>query len=457
MITDQQLAPTPTLASPLEVEQLIADEQLAPEPAPAFARPRGLTVNAISLMLATCATSALGLIFWALVAHVHSTAAFGRAFAEVAALTLLATLSQLNMNNVIIRLLPVAGRFTGTFIARAYLAVTALGLVVGSAFVASGFGSSVVGTGFWERAIFIGAVALLAIFTLQDSVLTALRIAHWVPVENVSFGSAKLALLPLLAFLPARLGPVVAWIIPVAVGVIAVNLLLFRGPVAQTRRMDSGELPERGRLLSFIAAEYACTLCALATLQVMPLLVLWRLGAVSEGYFTLPWLICTGITLLLWNIGASFVVAVMASPADVHKLLHRSLRLGGAVVLGAVLACCVAGSLILGVAGHRYAVHGTSLLLLLGVSVPFTAVTVLYSSFAWIEQKLWRLVAIEAGSGLLLLTITFALLPHVGLVAIGWAYIGSQGLAAILMTPALRARFAAQSVTVSAIPAEGMP
>ncbi len=452
---EEQLAPAPTLGRPAEVERLIADEKRAQ--ARTLARPQGLTVNAISLMFATCASSALGLLFWALVAHTHTTAAFGRAFAEVAALTLLATLAQLNMNNVVIRLLPVAGRFTGTFVARAYVAVTALGLIVGTAFIASGFGSGVVGAGSGERAIFVVAVALLAIFTLQDSVLTALRIAHWVPVENSSFGAFKLALLPLFAFLPGRLGPVVAWIVPVAIAVVAVNLLLFKGPIAQKRRMDSGELPPRGRLLSFVAAEYACTLCALATLQVMPLLVLWRLGAVREGYFTLPWLICTGITLLLWNIGSSFVVAVMANPAETRELLRRSLRLGGTVVLCAVVVCCFAGSLILGVAGHRYAEHGTSLLILLGVSVPFTAVTVLYSAFAWIEQKLWRLVAIEAGSGLLLLTITFSLLPHLGLPAIGWACIAAQGLAAILMAPSLRARFAADTAIVAAIPAEGMP
>jgi O-antigen/teichoic acid export membrane protein len=416
-----------------------------------------MTVNAVSLMLATCASSVLGLVFWAVVAHVHSASAVGGAFAEVSALTLLATLSQLNMTNVFIRLLPLAGRFTASFILRGYVAVTALALVLGSAFVASGLGSGVVGGVVWERALFVAAVALFAIFALQDSVLTALRIAHWVPVENTIFSAMKLALLPLLAFLPARVGPVVVWVLPAAIAVIAVNLLLFRGQVGRTRSMPGGELPARRRLLSFIAAEYAGNLCAVATLQVMPLLVLWRLGAVREAYFTLPWLLCMGITLLLWNIGASFVVAMMAGQADSGELLRRSLRLGGAVVLIALLACCLGGPLILQVAGHGYAQHGAPLLRLLGASAPFTAVTVVYSAFAWIEQRLWRLVGIQAGSGLLLLGLTFALLPALGLSAVGWSYIAAQGLAALLMVPALRARFATDTTMASAIPAEGLP
>ncbi len=416
-----------------------------------------MTVNAVSLMVATLATSALGLIFWALTAHVVNTAEVGGAFAEVAALTLLATLAQLNMTNVFIRLLPVAGRFTASFIARGYVAVTSLALILGSAFVASGLGSEVVGAGWAERGLFVVAVALFAIFALQDSILTALRIAPWVPVENASVASVKLVLLPLVAFLPAHLGPVVAWVLPVAVAVVAVNLLLFRGPLAQTRRMDGGELPPRRRLLSFVAAEYACNLCALAILQVMPLLVLWRLGSVEEAYFTLPWLICISITSLLWCIGASFVVAATANPADMPHLLRRSLRLGGVVVVGAVLACCVGGSLILQIAGPGYAEHGASLLRLLGLSAPFTAVTVVYSAFAWIEQRLWRLVAIQAGSGLLLLIITFVLMPQLGLAAIGWAYIAAQAAAAILMAPALRSRFSADTTIATGIPAEGLP
>jgi O-antigen/teichoic acid export membrane protein len=417
-----------------------------------------MTVNAVSLMVATFASSALGLVFWAVAAHVHGAAAVGGAFAEVSALTLLATLAQLNMTNVFIRLLPVAGRFTGTFIARGYVAVIAVALVVGSAFVASGLGSDFVQSGTPERVLFVAAVVLFAIFALQDSVLTALRIAHWVPVENTTFASVKLALLPLFAFLPARLGPVVAWVLPVAVAVLAVNYLLFRGPVARTRRMQDGELPQRRRLLSFLAAEYACNLVALATLQVLPLIVLWRLGAVSEAYFTLPWLVCMSITLLLWNIGASFVVAAAANPAETRELLGRSFRLGGAVVLGAVLACSLGGSLILRVAGADYAEHGSSLIRLLGLSAPFTAVIVVYSAFAWLEQRLWRLVAIQAGSGMLLIGVTFALLPQMGVVAVGWAYLAAQGIAATAMAPALRARLGGtDKVSATAIPLEGLP
>lgn len=422
-----------------------------------FAWSQKMTVNAVSLMSATLATNALGLVFWAVVARVDGPRAVGGAFAEISALILLSTLAQLNLPQVFIRFLPGAGRLTRPFIVRGYLAVTALALVAGSAFVASGLGTGVVRASLPDRVLFVVSAALFAIFALQDSVLTALRIAHWVPVENTSFAAAKLALLPLLVFLPARTGIVVAWVLPVAAAVAIVNALLFRGPVGRTRRLTSGFLPVRRRLASFLAAQYSASLCITATVQLMPLLVLWRLGAVDEAYFTLPWLIRMGILLLLWNVNASFVVEASTSGAYTPRLLRQGYQLWGAVVVGAVLVCCLGAPLLLRFEGPAYAEHSATLLRLIGLSVPFTAVTVLYGVFAWLEQRLWRLVAIQAGSGLLLGVLSFVLLPRLGVVAVGWANLAAQVIAAALMAPSLYARLVGRSSKTVPVVAEGLP
>ncbi|MGO8907177.1 MAG: hypothetical protein ACLQMH_16390 [Solirubrobacteraceae bacterium] len=416
-----------------------------------------MTVNAVSLMSATLATNALGLVFWAVVARVDGPRAVGGAFAEISALILLSTLAQLNLTQIFIRFVPGAGRLTRPFIVRGYLTVTALALVAASAFVASGLGTGVVRASLPDRILFVVAAALFAIFALQDSVLTALRIAHWVPVENISFAAAKLALLPVLAFLPARMGIVAAWVLPMAAAVAIVNTLLFRGAVGRTRRLISGYLPVRRRLASFLAAEYAAGLCVTATVQLMPLLVLWRLGAVNEAYFTLPWLIRMGILVLLWNVNASFVVEALTSGAYTPRLLRRGFQLWGAVVVGAVLVCCLGAPLLMRFEGPTYVAHSTTLLRLIGLSVPFTAVTVLYGVFAWLEQRLWRLVAIQAGSGLLLGALSLALMPRLGIAAVGWANLAAQAIAAALMAPSLYARLSRRSSRTVAVVAEGLP
>ena len=83
----------------------------------------------------------------------------------------------------------------------------------------------------------------------------------------------------------------------------------------------------------------------------------------------------------------------------------------------------------------RYAAHGTALLRLVGLSTPFTALVVLYATLAWLDQRVWLLAAVQAALGLVMLGLTLVLLPRLGLVGVGWAYLASQGLAAAAAVP----------------------
>ncbi|MGB0093823.1 MAG: oligosaccharide flippase family protein [Solirubrobacteraceae bacterium] len=395
---------------------------------------KSVTFNALSLMTATVATNALGLVFWTFAARLDAPRIVGRAAAAVAALTLLATISQLNLTNVFIRLLPSAGRLGWRLIARGYLAVIALSLLVGAVYVASGLGASVVQGGLLAQAAFVAAVPVLAIFALQDSVLTALRRAPWVAIENISFATGKLALLPALVLLPIGGAIVISWVVPAAVAVIVISALLF-WRVLRAVEHTEGTLPARRRLMSFVAGEYMGAIWATATTQVMPLILVWRLGTAQVAYFTLPWLISMGITVLLWNVASAFVVELAGAHEHSSALLHRTLMLWAGVVTGAMLVCVVGAGPLLSLAGASYAAHGTELLRLIGCAAPFTALVAVYCTLMWIDKRVWLLAAFQAASGVALLSLTLVLLPHLGLVAVGWANLAVQALAAVATLP----------------------
>ena len=395
---------------------------------------KSLTVNAVSLMTATVATNALGFVFWALAAHLRRPAVVGRASAAVAAITLLATIAQLNLTNIYIRLLPVAGRLGRELIERGYLAVTAVALVVSTFYVTSDLSSSIITGGWVERVLFALAVVVVAIFALQDSVLTALRLSTWVPVENISFAATKLALLPLFVLLGLGGGIVVSWVLPAAIAVFVVSVLLFRR-VLPTMRDIHGVLPGRRRMLSFLGGEYAGSVCATATIQLMPLIVVSRLGPAQAAYLALPWLISMGITFLMWNVASSFVVEIAGEHGGSEALLRRSLLLWAGVVLGSMAVCVLGAVPLLELAGPRYAAQGTTLLRLVGLSAPFGAVIALYSTLAWLDQRVWLLAAFQAVIGAGLLGLTLLLLPDRGLAAVGWANLATQALAAAVMGP----------------------
>jgi O-antigen/teichoic acid export membrane protein len=360
---------------------------------------RSLTFNALSLMTATVATNALGLVFWTEAARIGSPRVVGHAAAAIAALTLLATISQLNLTNVFVRLLPSAGRLGRRLIARGYLAVVTLSLAVGALYVFSGLGDGIVRGGIATQVAFVVAVPVLALFALQDSVLTAVRRAPWVAAENISFATGKLALLPALLLLPIGGGIVISWVVPAAVAVIVVSALLFSRVLRGLEHME-GTLPPRRRLMSFVAGEYVTAIWATAATQLMPLIVAWRLGPAQVAYFTLPWLISMGITLLLWNVASAVVVELAGAHDRSGELLQRTLLLWAGVVTGALVVCVFAAGPLLSLAGPSYAAHGAELLRLIGCSAPFTALVALYCMLMWIDSAsgCWLRFKLRPGS-----------------------------------------------------------
>lgn len=396
--------------------------------------PKSLTVNAVSLMTATIATNALGLVFWGEAAHLKPPAVVGRAAATIAAVTLLASIAQLNLTNVYMRLLPAAGRLGKRLVERGYLVVIGLALLVGAVYALTGLSAHVLSRGWGDRILFAATVPAIAIFALQDSVLTALRRAPWVPVENVSFGVSKIILLPLLALLPLSGSIVISWIAPAVIAAIVVNALLFKRVLPRLAATD-GTLPGRRRIASFVAGEYLGNICTTAAMQLMPVLVLWRLGPAQAAYFSLPWLILMALTLLLWNVSSSFVVEIVGGHERSGDALPRSLMLWGAVAMGALLVCVVGAHPLLELAGSRYAAQGSMLLRLIGLSMPFTAIVALYRTIVWLDQRVWLVAALQAAAGVSILGLTLVLLPHAGLAAAGWANLATQAGSAIVMAP----------------------
>ncbi|HEX4093758.1 MAG TPA: oligosaccharide flippase family protein [Trebonia sp.] len=394
--------------------------------------PKGLAVNAIALMAATIGAQGLGLVFWAVAAHLQPPEIVGQASAAVAALTLLSMIAQLNLTNVIVRLLPAAGRLGTYLVGRAYLVVIFLSLVAGLVYTFSGLGRHVV-TGGWPQYLeFTVMVPILAVFALEDSSLTALRLAPAVAVENISTAILRVVLLPVL-FVTA-MGAVWSWVLPALAAAVIVNSLLF-GKALPAHGRVAGTLPPRRRLLSFVAGEYAGNICATASVQVMPLIVVWRLGPAAAAYLTLPWLIASGITLVLWNVSASFVVEAAGSHGHPGALLRRSLLLWGAIVAAAVIVCVAAARPLIELVGAQYVAEGVPLLRLIGLSSPFTAVIVIYGTLVWLDQRVWLLAGFQAVAGILLLILALVLLPHLGLIAVGWAYFATQAALAAAVTP----------------------
>ena len=152
---------------------------------------------------------------------------------------------------------------------------------------------------------------------LQDSVLTGLRATQWVPVENILFSAAKIALLPLFYVVSAKEGIFLAWTLPVVFAIAGVNWYLFKKRIPQHQLLNpsSENHPTRQELVRLGIGQYAISLVSTFSAPLVALLVISRLGPVAEAQYYLPALITTGgVALLLWNLLTSFMVEASSDP-----------------------------------------------------------------------------------------------------------------------------------------------
>jgi O-antigen/teichoic acid export membrane protein len=401
---------------------------------------RGLTPNSIALMSSTAGTSLLGIAFWATAARLYSAAQVGRASAELSAMALIAQLASINLGTAFVRYLPTAGRRARPVVLVGYTACLVLGVAGSVVFLATGFGAGIVPGSLALRLAFGVTVCLWTLFIVQDGVLTALRKAAWVPVENIAFGAAKLALLPVFCVVAASEGVFFAWTTPVVLVVTVVNSLLFRRVLAlsddvQARSIMTA-LGRPSRLLSFASAEYLTGLVSVSTTYLLPLVIIRSLGSTANAYFYIPWLGSVIFTNLLSNIAVSLIVEISHDGRAGHSLLRKSVRLMALITGPSTVLAVVVGSPILALLSHNYT-NGAALLRLLGLSFPFHAVIIFFTAILWMERKIWTILGYQFLQAAVLVGLTYLFLGRHGIEAPGLASLIAYGGGALLSVPFL--------------------
>lgn len=399
--------------------------------------------NALALMTSSAGTAILGVVFWAFAAHLVKQSEVGRTSAEIAALVLLSNLSQLSFGPIFERFLPVAGAKTTVFIIRAYSLTLTTGIVLTTAYVFSGFGHAFLPSSLHWRIYFILSVMLWSIFILQDSALVGLRASKWIPVENILYAIVKLALLPVCITLVAGQGIFVAWMTPVFITVIAIAFYMFgwRIPhnVATTTLVD--DLPSNRRLIALAGAQYTTLLTSVALTSVASLIIIDKLGATDNAYYFIAAQVATGPALLADGLGRSFLVELSRQSG---RARHHSRVAFGA--LATVILPSLAGGYflapwLLGLFGHEYAVHATTLMRLMLLSLPGSGVNVAFAVYAWYDQKVWQLALRQAIALMIFLGLLITLVSHVGILAVGWATLISTTTEAVFVLPSTIRRY----------------
>ena len=376
-----------------------------------------------------------GVLYWLLAARFYAPAVVAVNSAAISAMMLLAGAAQLNLMSALLRFVPTSGAAAGRMIRRGYLVGGALSGVVAFVFV---HGLHVWAPDGLEDMLrpgypmisFVMATILWSIFVMQDNALVAVGRPGGVPAENTSFAVLKIVLIALFAFgVASHTGIWWSWTAAMAVCVGGTSVYLFGRAVpafVRAHAHEQAEVVTLRDLRRFVGPDYVGALAWIACTSLVPLIVLDLAGARHAAAFSLPWSMC----IALYSVPSAFGASLVAHSVRNQELLEINYRRAvhhTLVLLTPVVALVVAfAPLGLRLFGPYYADHSTATLRLLALSAFPSAVDTLSVSKARVVRQMSAVVGILVGLSVLVLGLTYLLVPRMGVVGAAVAWLTAQ-------------------------------
>ncbi|WP_405020264.1 hypothetical protein OHV05_28745 [Kitasatospora sp. NBC_00070] len=389
--------------------------------------------NGHVLTASSLLSAALGAFFWLLATAWYSPETVGRSYAALSAAALLSGVGQFNLGDVLMRFVPTAGPHTRLLLLRCYAVSSAASVLAAVAFLLL-IPVLAPGLDFLRdpavAVAFVAASAGYTLFVLQDGALTGLRRPGWVLGENTLFAVAKAVLLVGFALLALDSGILLAWSAALVVSLVVTNGYLFGRAVPAHAKADRDGVPPP-RLVRYAAADYVGALLRTAAYSLMPLLVLGRLGADQNAYFSLAWVIAYTCYLATLNMGSSLIVEAAHAPERLAEHGRRVLRHAGLLVGTGVLLLVVAAPWVLAAFGPDYAANGTTLLRLLALSALPNLVLGVAIDVCRARRAMGWVIGLQATLLVVVLALTVWLIPLYGLTGVGLAWLIAESLLAL--------------------------
>ena len=395
--------------------------------------------SAYALTASSIGSAGLGVVFWAIAARTYPEDLVGLSTAAVASLLFVTGLAGLYLDGVLYRFLPRAGEATRrlllwTFVASVVAAVAAtivflLGLDLWAPELSFTTSSPL------AVLACITATVAACLMVLEDGALIGMHRTGLVPIKNIAFGLAKIALLLIVAGSMPRYGILVAWVAPTIVFVVAMGYLLIRrlGPAHGALTLKHADALDLRRIAGYALGNYGGFLCLLAYRNLPPLLVLNSAGASASAFFYPPWLVAISALLVSTNISTSLVVQGAAAQDQLALYTRQAIRQTARLVVPTAVLIFVAGPPLLHIFGAQYAESGGTLMRLLAVSLLPSSVCVLSFGVARVQDHVRTILVNQVVLAVLVLGLSALLLPPLGINGVGVGWLVAQTTVALIL------------------------
>jgi len=393
--------------------------------------------NAVYLMFNSVVLAATGFFFWMVAARFYSTEGVGLSSAAISAMRLLAMLSTLGLDYGLIRFLPAAKDKSRDMINSCFTIGVTVSVGLSLVFLA--------GVGFWSprllliraHPIFFTAFIIFTVgITLQtftQQIFIAKRKAEFTLAQGLSFGLLRFIPLIILVNFFQTFGIFISWGSTVLVVVAVAIIFLF--PKVQTGYFPFPRIRKEviNDILHFSAANYTASIFWAIPGFVLPLMVVNLLGAEQNAYFYIGWSIGNILSVVPAAASLSLFAEGSYNEERLVQEVKRSFKLILVILIPAIIIILPMANKILLLFGQAYSKNATKLVWILAISALPLSINYLYFSIRRVKKKMRNVIGLSGFIAVFTLGLTYVLLPQVGIIGAGIAWLFSQGVAAIFI------------------------
>jgi O-antigen/teichoic acid export membrane protein len=422
-----------------------------------------LVRNSLYLMASTVSTAGLGYIYWIVAAHIFAKQEVGVSSAVVSICMTISLLTYLGPSAMLVEQLPRSER-SPEWTAILYRVCTATAVVTG---LATAIATPAVLISHNYHAFYIGPESIVIVvlyagtttmLNLLGAAFIAARRAGRLLVMQTLVSVAKLLLLFPLAnagavglvetsVISALLGVTVAivWLVPqMGLGRQAnyrprrstgVARSVQQGSRQRARHRRGRGRPDRDYLRRLVG-QHLTGVGGMLTPLLLPVLVVMRLGDVSNADFYVTWMMGSVFFMVSPSVSTAIFAEGVRAGSDLGREVSKALRMSALLMVPAILVMIAGGKIILRFFGSSYAAAGYGLLIVFAISAIPDAVSNVAVAVCQVTRQLGYSAALNLGILVTTLAGAWVLMPRLGIIGAGIAWGGAQLLGAIASLPA---------------------
>lgn len=375
--------------------------------------------NSFFILLTLVSGAVFGFIFWIIAAKIYSQSLVGINTALISAVSLIAVLSFLGLDQSIIRFFPERNQLN--ILITSSIVITFSTIVFGIIFI--------LGINLWSPelafvknnlfAFFISLVSF-SLTTPTANALIALRKSKYYFYQNLLMNlRIVLVILPFLGSLGIFLSFGISSFIALIFSFVFIYRLKIKRAVDEKiLKIDWSFLRES---FHFSAGNYLFVLFTTIPIFLLPIIILNVLGSEQTANYYIAYTIAS----FLLMISAAFSTSLFVEGShgeSLRKNTIKSLIAIFSILIPLAIVLYLFGGYLLGLFGKNY-LNGLNLLRVMVVSSFFYAITQVYFSIGKVQKNIRDLIIVSFIIFILLVSLSYFLMLQFGILGVGYAWI----------------------------------